>query len=191
MSAARTFLLLAGLSMVAGCDRHPKQEVRAIAPKVRAPAPLPNLDSLIRFDDPKECQFTDPMDRLFTSLIHINADYTISAGKPVVPRAYAAAFGSPTSTTDRNHLLTVTVPVRATWKGLRVVSIGGSAMPESDVGWNTIRFAASRQVVMQKLNEAGMAIPASGKRRHADPDDPMEYAAEVTVDGADTVLDCS
>lgn len=191
MNGARTFLLLAGLSILAGCDRHPKQEARQAAPVVPAKPPLQSLDGLIRFEDPKECAFTDPMDRLFSSLIHSNPDYTISAGRPMIPLAFAAAFGKPTGKTDRNHLLTVTVPVRGTWQGLRVVSIGASAMPESDVGWNTIRFAAPRQAVMQKLNEAGMALPANGKRRHADPDNPMELAAEVSVEGAETVLDCS
>ena len=190
--ASRAFLLLAGLSLLAGCDRHPKQEVRPVAPKTSATAAPQNLDGLIRFDDPKECEFSEPMDRLFASLIHAKPDYTISAGRPEIPRAFAAAFGKVTSKTDSDGLLTVSMPVRGTWKCLRVVGVSASAMPESDVMWNTIRFAAPRQAVMQKLNEAGMALPPSGKRRHPDsPDYAMEYAAEVTVDGADTVLDCN
>ena len=184
-------LPLAGLGMLAGCGQYAKPESHQDSTKGQAELPLPSLHRLIRFSDPKECEFTEPMNRLLESLIHSNADYTISAGKPAIPPEFAAAFGKPTSTTARDHLLTVTVPVRGTWKGLRVTSVGSSAMPESDYGWDTIRFAAPRQSVMQRLNEAGMALPLSGKRRHADPENPMELSAEVTVDKGETVLGCS
>lgn len=184
-------VLLAGLGMLAGCNQHPNSKEHWASAKTSAHEQLPSLDGLIRFFDPKECQFSEPMARLFGSLIHPNPDYTISAGRPDIPRAFAAAFGKPTSKTGSDHLLTVTVPVRGTWKGLRVVAIASSAMPESDVGWDTIRFAAPKQIVMRKLNEEGMELPPSGKRRHADPEEPMEFAAVLFEDGAVTQLDCN
>jgi len=179
------------LGVLAGCDQQPRQDTHHKDAKAPAKPSLLSLDGLIRFSDPKECIFTEPMDRLFASLIRSNPDYTISPGQPAIPRSFASAFGQPTSTTNSDHLLTVTMPVRGTWRGLRVVKISASAMPESDVMWNTIRFAAPKEAVIKRLNEAGMPLPPSGQRRHADEGDPMEFAVQLFVHGPVTDLECS
>ena len=150
---------------------------------------LPSLDGLIRFSDPKQCEFSEPMSQLFASLVKTNADYSIAAGKPVIPRAYSAAFGKPISKMYGN-MLSVSLPVRGTWKGLRVVSMATNAVAESDDGGVTIGFAATKQSVVAKLNEAGMALPVSGRRR-ADENAPMEWIINVEADGHLTYLGCS
>ena len=189
MSAARAFLLLAGLSILAGCDRHPKQEARAVAPTISAKPQLQRLDDLIRFDDPKECTFAGPMARLFASLIRTKADGSIAPGKPEIPAAYASAFGKLHSST-RQNMLTVTLPAAGEWKGLRIISISSSAVAQGDTGWWAIGFAAPKKSVIEKLGQAGMPLPANGIQP-ADENKPDGWGVEVQSYGDMSYLVCS
>jgi hypothetical protein len=189
MSVGRALLLLAtASSLLAGCDEHKRGPIERPSRNAEAVKPPPMvLDKLIHFSDPKNCAFDGPFGRLLSSLVTVTDDYRLLPGRPVVPAGYEKAFGRAASRWDGN-MLTVSLPVRGTWKGLAVTSVSTSEVAESDVGDTSIYFAAPKSKVIAVLNQAGLMIPPKGSR--VDETDVLEFTVGVATEGRTTRFYC-
>lgn len=128
-----------------------------------SPSAATPLDGLIGFADPYWCEPDAAFSALLDSLIrHEEAgpSYVPVLHAPVVPAAFQAHVGEPGLLIDGSEYR-ATLPLAGTWRGLRLRSLVIVGWIESEQGFSLV-FDATPAQVLQAVNQAGFAVPASG-----------------------------
>lgn len=130
------------------------------APAFAAEAPL---DRLIRFRDPQFCAPARDFGRLLDSLLIARGE-GFDLGAPQVPQAYRRQLGVARIEVRPDRLHVATLPIRGSWRGLKVRELYSYATPDTDNLGFGIRFAASPAKGRAAANAAGLKIPPTGRR---------------------------
>ena len=129
-----------------------------------SPSAATPLDGLIGFVDPYWCETNADFHALLDSAIqHEEAgeSYVPVLAKPIVPEAFQAQIGEPRLTIDGPEYRAI-LPLTGTWRNLPLRSLVIVGWIESEQGFDLV-FDATLAQVLQAVNQAGFAIPASGR----------------------------
>lgn len=149
-------------------------------------AQLGSLDALFKFTNPATCEMSDGMLAIFRGLVRMDQKtWEASQGLPIqLP-------GSPspvTPTFSRNRESDETydarevfasVPINATWLGLRVQEIQYVFFEQSSNYEYRIIFDAAPEAVTRVLNKNGFKLPATNTAKTFEPADSPSYGMAV------------
>jgi len=140
------------------------------------PAPpfpyLVNLDGILQFSDPSECEMTPATAALFNNLMIFDPPEYVGRRGPAVTipgfeNAIAPTFTRTVDTSEGRNLRDneATLDIPGTWQGLRISKIRVRAMEQSSFWEQQIRFLEPAPRVRARLNEMGFDLPAVGEFR--------------------------
>jgi hypothetical protein len=159
--------------------------------------PLPVLDQLIAFENPRACRFEEPFGALFFSLAPWDEDrlHNVPAGPiklpgiatPIVPRLAPA----------QENELRASAALRGRWHGLHLREVGLRFVPESDVYSRFLAFEESPFQVAAVLRRLGMPLDESSHEGRFEESDwidgieiPVEYHFWLEFGAGGTELHC-
>lgn len=197
MKVAIVGAALAGLLLTTGCGSTPPESVNAqseapianIATPAEETPPLPNIDTLLAFDDPARCIMGEALHGLVRDL----ARYEPETGRPMpgalpTRTAFRASLGEPVMTPGEDGL-TVHLPLRGQWQGIEVTALDISYWNGGDPPAFAITMDASKDAALAMLNREGFDLPADGKRTIDDEVYTIEI--ELAAQSGHTRLSCS
>jgi hypothetical protein len=123
----------------------------------------PSLDRLIGFTDPNNCEPNEAFGALLDGLVKHEPEgdsYTPALKTPLIPASFRDRFGAPELTIS-GRKYRATLPVRGTWQGLPLRSVGVVGWLESEEGFE-LAFDANLEQLLATVNRLGFDIPSSG-----------------------------
>lgn len=163
------------------------------SPGVSASAsPLPILDGLLTFKNPRYCTTGSALERLMKSALVLKSrgdNYSFTLGKLKVPAAYRDQVGNPSMHRDK-EVYEAHIPLSGTWHGLPVRELTVYARPESEGGF-WITFDADQSDVLKVANAAGFGLGAKGHKYADDPNDLIGATISVFSDEGHGTLSCA
>ena len=133
---------------------------------------LPNLDEIVQFLDPSNCEMTDSTFQLFRALVKFDAEtFVASQGSSIqfdgFPHPIKPAFSRNRETGPGYDMADVeaSIEIPSLWHGLKVSRLRYNFRESSSYWIYQIRFFESPDVVQKKLNKLGFDIPSVGSFR--------------------------
>jgi len=154
-----------------------------------APGNAPDLDGLLVFTSPAQCEIGQAFMTFVSDLVvypESDLNDTPQLGKVTVPPAYRQLVGSPVPKRFKDGL-NIRVPIRGQWRGIPVVALEGHYWNGGDPGGHSIIMQGRFEDVRTRLNRAGFNIPPSGRRTI-----PGDYEVDMSLvaDGGEISFTC-
>jgi hypothetical protein len=161
--------------------------------------PPNDLSGALSFAVPARCEFTPELDRIFSSMVNINAD---TAEASPVGTILIPGIGTVPIRFQRNRQVgsgfdvrevTVEAQFYGKWNGLRAVGLYRQFDEESDVQTYAILFADRSTLIRAKLNQMGFSIPRPGTLRRIEggTNDPIDVGIGVVNIDGHSALECT
>jgi hypothetical protein len=176
----------------------PVVEVSSLPPSpVPSQPTVPNLDEVLQFKVPSNCEMTGATEKLFQNLIIFDPpEYVGRRGpsvnvagfeKPLVP-----SFSREVDTGEGRNVRDneATLATAGTWHGLNVSKIRVRKMEQSSFWEHQIRFLEPASRVREELNKLGFQLPTVGKFREFTGPDVVSAAIGVEEIPGGSALYC-
>ena len=137
-----------------------------------------DLDPVLRFSAPAECETAEPLSAIFAAMTRINpVTYEAEPPSPISVHGYDQPI-EPRFERTRivegirdERTVTVDLALPGRWHGLRVLRIRRTFAEESDGSSVEVHFAETPQQVREVLNLAGFRLPRIGEWRSVGPEE--------------------
>ena len=117
-----------------------------------------NLDATIDFGS--ECETNPASRQMLSGMLHVDADGRVRGGRLDVDASLRSAFGTPRlrRPRGRDDVWQASVPVRGTWRCLRVTRISTYLVPGTGVNGFELEFRAPLRRASQALERHGFRL---------------------------------
>ena len=148
-----------------------------------------DLDDLLAFTNPAECEPGKPLKTLYDTMATYDAAFQPQPHRPELPQRLAKAAGEPVVLSRSSDHAVISMPLRGRWKGLPVQAVEGIYGIQSDAFGLAIVFNAPVARTQAALQSSGFAngIRTSGGGM---PNEGAFGRAEVTGDERTSRLVC-
>jgi hypothetical protein len=158
---------------------------------------LGSLDKVFTFDDPYACRMSQPMRAIFDGLVRVDkSTYDVSQGAGIQLPGSAVAV-VPTFSRNRESgqgydaaEVLATLPVSATWMGLRVSEIQYAFFEQSSNYEYRILFEHSASQALETLNAHGFRLQGVGVPNLFHPKGDASYGVVLKKVGTRSELSC-
>jgi len=154
-----------------------------------------DLDPVLRFRAPATCDMSESLQAMVGAMVHFDpASGEVRSPPPVAVPGLAQPLvprfeRNPVHGAADTVQVTVTLPLRGRWHGLRVTGLIRTFLDEADEDLLEIEFADPAARVRAVLNRAGFRLPAVGRWRTIDAGEGLYMALHRHGSGA--TLICS
>lgn len=152
-----------------------------------------DLSPILIFEDPANCTAGPALASIFEELLKLPRDGAQPTPRPLTIPGVKGTFLPSVLRHSRQgstQPVETAISLAGHWHGLQVTGLSVSAVPESDVISQQIRFASPAAEVRATLNRQGFNLPPVGEWRetHAGSETPGAIGIEAV--GSGTILNC-